>query len=92
MGSESNRSLLPPILFTEMPRRGLLGNPASGIPSSWNEARSPGPGVRCLLVREALCGGGGAAVNPRDFKKLAPVLGVLLIGAVVLYVVGRFLL
>jgi hypothetical protein len=42
-------------------------------------------------VREALCGG-GVGLNPRDFKKLAPVLGVLLIGAVVLYIVGRFLL
>jgi hypothetical protein len=35
---------------------------------------------------------GGVAVNPRDLKKAAPILGVLLIGAVVLYVVGRFLL
>jgi hypothetical protein len=34
---------------------------------------------------------GGVAVKPKDFKKLAPVLGILLIGAVVLYVVGRFL-
>jgi hypothetical protein len=30
-------------------------------------------------------------VNPRDFKKLAPMLGVLLVVAVVVYVVGRFL-
>jgi hypothetical protein len=30
-------------------------------------------------------------VNPRDLKKATPILGVLLIGAVVLYVVGRFL-
>jgi hypothetical protein len=35
---------------------------------------------------------GGVSMNPRDFKTLAPILGVLLIGAVVLYVVGRFLL
>jgi hypothetical protein len=34
---------------------------------------------------------GGVEVNPRDFKKIAPVLGVLLIVAVVIYVVGRFL-
>ncbi len=34
---------------------------------------------------------GGVAVNPRDFKKIAPFLGVLLIVAVVIYVVGRFL-
>ena len=30
-------------------------------------------------------------MNPRDFKKLAPALGVLLIVAVVVYVVGRSL-
>jgi FlaG/FlaF family flagellin (archaellin) len=34
----------------------------------------------------------GAAVNPRDMKKIAPILGVLLVVAVVLYIVGRFLL
>jgi hypothetical protein len=32
------------------------------------------------------------AVNPRDLKKAAPIFGVLLVGAVVLYLVGRFLL
>jgi hypothetical protein len=31
-------------------------------------------------------------VNRRDLKKAAPILGVLLIVAVVLYLVGRFLL
>ncbi len=31
-------------------------------------------------------------MNPRDLKKAAPIFGVLLIVAVVLYVVGRFLL
>jgi hypothetical protein len=31
-------------------------------------------------------------VNPRDLKKVAPFLGVLLLVAVILYVVGRFLL
>jgi hypothetical protein len=31
-------------------------------------------------------------VNPRDMKKFAPIFGVLLIVAAVLYVVGRFLL
>jgi hypothetical protein len=35
---------------------------------------------------------GSVAVNPRDLKKAAPFLGVLLIVAAVLYVVGRFLL
>ncbi len=30
-------------------------------------------------------------MTPKDFKKLAPVLGVLLIVAVVVYVVGRSL-
>jgi hypothetical protein len=34
---------------------------------------------------------GGVDSNPRDFKKLAPVLGVLLLVALVVYVVGRFL-
>ena len=53
-----------------------------------SRARSPGPGVRCLLAAY----GGGVAVNPRDMKKFAPILGVLLIAAAVLYVVGRFLL
>jgi hypothetical protein len=31
-------------------------------------------------------------VNPRDLRKAAPILGGLLIVAVVLYIVGRFLL
>ena len=31
-------------------------------------------------------------MNPRDMKKFAPILGVLLIVAAVLYVVGWFLL
>jgi hypothetical protein len=39
---------------------------------------------------EALYGDKGG-VNPRNFKKVAPCLGVLLILAVVIYVVVRFL-
>ncbi len=31
-------------------------------------------------------------MNPRDFKKAAPALGVLIIVAVVLYAITRFLL
>lgn len=36
--------------------------------------------------------GRGVNMNPRDFKKAAPVLGVLLVVAVALYAITRLLL
>jgi hypothetical protein len=72
-------------VFTELPRRGLLGNLITIV-----RYGSPGPRVRCSRRREGLYGS-VVNMNPRDFRKAARYLGVLLL-AVVGFIVERFLL
>jgi hypothetical protein len=51
------------------------------------------PLLRCTVLhgREGLYGR-GVNINPRDFKKVAPYLGILLLIAAVVFTLERFLM